>query len=307
MTIDIRGATCLVTGYGFVSRHLVQRLLREGADVTVIEKAFVPDRILDSKSKILNMEIRDLTDRLEFDYTFHLAAVANPGYAERSPIDAIEANILGTLALLQRVKTRKMFLFSSSSNVYGESTKQLSEMDATRPINVYGVTKLAAEELIRVYGRKVGLNYTILRFFTLYGPGAAPIYIIPQICIQALRDRNIVIRDGTVRRDFLYVEDAVDLILCIVKSGIRNEVVNVGYGEATSILDVAVHLSRMINGGPIPVQEKGIKDLQSPPAQIADISKAKSLGWTPHTTLEQGLRKTLDYYMTSLGMDSSLG
>ncbi len=289
-----------MTGYGFVSRHLIKRLLFEGASVTVVEKNFVPDSALGRDLRFLNMEIRDLTETLDVDYTFHLAAVANPGYAERNPIDAFEANVLGTLNLLRRVRTRRKFLFSSSSNVYGDSKKVLSEHDPIKPINIYGVTKQAAEELIRVIGRKSGLNNAIVRFFTLYGPGAAPMYVIPQICIQALRDRKIIIRDGTVKRDFLFVEDAIDLVVRIAANEDANQVFNVASGRATSIAEIANTVSRIVANGDIEVEDQQLRDPQSPPAQIADISKARGLGWSPTVDLEAGLKATVDYYRKAL-------
>lgn len=295
---------CLVTGYGFVSRHLVEGLLEKGADVTVIEKNFVPDGSLGGRATLINQDLRDLRISLAFDYVFHLAAVANPGYAERNPIDAFESNVMATLNLLNCVKVSRLFMFSSSSNVYGNAGGSLSESSPLQPINTYGVTKLAAEELIKLYTRsKTRTPHVIFRFFTLYGPGSAPMYIVPQVCIQALRDGNIAIRNGAVKRDFLFVGDAVDLMMKVALSGRVNDVVNVGSGVETSIGDVAKEVGEIVSGGSMLISDQHSVDPMSPETQTADISRALSFGWTPKVALGEGLRRTVDYYRKALALN----
>ena len=300
MTSSWNNIKCLVTGYGFVSKRLVRKLLSLGADITVIEKAYVPDSALDNNVSFINQDLRDLRDEWEFDYVFHLAAVANPGYAERNPGEAFEANVLGTLNLLRRVKVNKLLFFSSSSNVYGDTGGALSESSPISPINTYGVTKMAAEELIKVWRRKVGTPYAIVRFFTLYGPGSAPMYIIPQLCIQALRDKRIVIRDGSVQRDFLYVDDAIELMIKIANSGKQNLITNVGFGRATSIAELADTVKKTIGDDNVSITDLHERDPQSPKAQIADVTYASSYDWQPSKTLEEGLRPTIEYYRKAL-------
>lgn len=298
MTMAFQHKACLVTGYGFVSPYLVRRLVELGADVTVVERNPLPFHRQEKSVKFVYTDIRYLHQRLAFDYVFHLAGITNAAYAEANPLETFEANILATCNLLARVDVKERFVFTSSAVVYGVPTgdASLSEDHSPQPISVYGASKIAAEEVIRAWARTRELPYSIARFFNLYGPRQSPIYVVPQICVQALKDREIVLRNAAAERDFLYVEDAIECLLALATTGVHDSIVNVGTGVAVSLREVVSIVLGILGDPNISLELGSQQDRFSPLRLVADITKARQLNWTPKTTLQVGLAKTLEYY-----------
>ncbi|HEY7677631.1 MAG TPA: NAD-dependent epimerase/dehydratase family protein [Candidatus Methylomirabilis sp.] len=247
----------LVTGAaGFVGSHLCERLLRDGAEVVGMD-AFVPNyprawkeanlRLLRDHARFRFVEgdlaeldlARLLTD---VEVVFHQAAM--PGV--RSSWGAefqvyVDHNIRATQRLLEAVvslRPLRRIVYASSSSVYGDAPALPLEEDAApRPISPYGVTKLAAEHLCRLYALAYGLPAISLRYFTVYGPRQRPDMAFHRFCAAILQDREIVVfSDGEQTRDFTYVDDAVEANLRAALRPVEpGAVINIGGGARISV------------------------------------------------------------------------
>jgi UDP-glucose 4-epimerase len=239
-----------------VGSHLCERLLRDGAEVVGVD-AFVPNyprpwkeanlRLLRDYARFRFVE-GDLADldlaRLltDVEVVFHQAAM--PGV--RSSWGAefqvyVDHNIRATQRLLEAavsLRPLRRIVYASSSSVYGDAPALPLEEDAApRPISPYGVTKLAAEHLCRLYAVAYGLPTISLRYFTVYGPRQRPDMAFHRFCAAILQDREIVVfSDGEQTRDFTYVDDAVEANLRAALRPVEpGAVINIGGGARISV------------------------------------------------------------------------
>ena len=288
---ELRGQRMIVTGAsGFIGHNLVRALSELEAEVVVI------DRIQPSEHfphvEFEWGDLRHLTKTYETDYLIHLAAVTNSGYAEKYPLDTYEQNVLATSNLLDHVKVSKRIMFPSTALVYRESFTPIREDAEQDPTSIYAQSKVFGEQLIKFHCKRVGVDYTLFRFFNVFGQGQLPMYIVPQVLRQVAEEGKVVIRNGAVMRDLLYVEDCTDAIMKLaVSPDAVDTVFNIGSGHIVSIAEVA-RAAAIATGQP----NAEIIDLEeqidySPTTIIADITKVQStIDWVPQTSLEEGLR-----------------
>src|SRR3989338_6107405 len=179
------------------------------------------------------------------DYVVHLAAVLGVARTENQRLKCLNVNTLGTINVLDAaVKAGiKKIVLSSSSEVYGEPAKTpISEDDKTFPKSVYAVSKLAGEEYVKAYHQTHGLDFSIVRFFNVYGPGQVSEFVMPNFIKAALAGKPIPINgDGSQIRSFCYVDDAAHGVLLALESKKANgEVFNIGNdAAAVSLIDLA--------------------------------------------------------------------
>lgn len=275
----------LVTGYGFIGKHLIEKLKQQSLDITVIDKSHMV--ISDKSLKVIPADLRYVKN-LEFDYVFHLAGLANVSYQESNPLEAYEANVLSTVNLLREVKVRKKLLFTSSAAVYGTSdTRMIKEDEPLKPNSVYGETKVACENFIHMTALRHGLDYSIVRLFNTYGPQQSPMYIIPQFLKQLREDNKIVVRNGSAVRDFIFINDVVDALLTVIEND--EKVVNVGTSyDAISMYELAQKVVSVFHSDAEIVDLKR-EDKSSPQRLVSNSAILRSLGWEPKYTLDQGL------------------
>jgi UDP-glucose 4-epimerase len=221
------------------------------------------------------------------DYVFHLAA--QPGVRVRN-------NTLATQAILEAVRRSKVkkLIYASSSSVYGETAQLPTPEDAaTCPISPYGITKLDAENLCRVYYRSYGVPVVALRYFTVYGPRQRPDMAFFRFIESALRGTQLVVYgDGTAARDFTYVTDVVGATVKALESASPGEVLNVGSGNPVTVNEAISILKELLGRGiEVKYGEAQRGDVGS---THADIHKARSiLGFAPSKSLREGLREQL--------------
>ncbi|MDG6968256.1 MAG: NAD(P)-dependent oxidoreductase [Nitrososphaerota archaeon] len=292
--------SALVTGYGFVSRHLVRALSDRGTMVSVLEKdlsrADAPDGV-----EVIRSDLRYWSGPREpVDYVYHLAGITNTAYAEANPLEAFEANVLATANLLDKCRPKERLVFTSSAVVYASSTKPIPEDAPLGPVSTYGATKQAAEALIAAHARKSSYPAGIARFFNLYGPGQARAYLVPQLIAQA-REGQIRIRNPRPRRDYIFIEDAVACLLKLADS--EAPVVNVGTGTGTSVGALAAQVAGVFGGVGISTGQEA--DSFVADSLVADIAKARAMGWEPKISLSEGLRKTMNPALYSKPLPAS--
>lgn len=307
-----------VTGaYGLLGSWLVRALLARGDRVTVLQRDRAPRSamLLDGVEDAVDVVHGDLVEpglvaralgEYEVDTVFHLAAQTIVGTANRSPLGTFESNIRGTWLLLEacRLHGAERVVVAASDKAYGASaTLPYREDHPLEPRHPYDVSKAATDLIARSYWHTFELPVAVTRFANLYGGGDLNrSRLIPEAVSAALAGRAPVIRsDGTPERDFLYVEDAVEayLVLADALDGdeVRGEAFNAGAGEPHAVRDVVARICA-IAGTDV---EPEIRGTGTPAGEIdrqwVDAAKLRELtGWEPRVDLDEGLRRTVDWY-----------
>jgi UDP-glucuronate 4-epimerase len=310
----------LVTGgAGFIGSHLAEKLLGAGHDVVVLDDF---NDFYDPQIKHANIvgfaknvsicrvdvsngdAVRALLHREKFDAIAHLAARAGVRPSIQHPGLYYDANVIGTLHLLDaaRLSGVQRFIFASSSSVYGASkTVPFSEdQHLIQTLSPYGATKIAGEFLCSTYSHLYQMRVVALRYFTVYGPRQRPDLAIHQFTRRISAGQPIdQFGDGSTRRDYTYIDDIIQgTVAALDYSGPRYDVFNLGesqtieLNELISAIENALGKQAKINQLP---EQAG--DM---PLTYADISKArKLLGYTPTTKLSEGLPKFVDWFLQS--------
>jgi UDP-glucose 4-epimerase len=304
----------LVTGgAGFIGSHIAEALCRRGANVVVLDNL--------SGGSLDNLAWRRNGDALEFirgdirdrelvrkviagcDWVFHQAAIASVPYSVREPEETNAVNLDATLGLLTESERAgvKKFVFASSCSVLGDLARPAREDDAIQPLSPYALQKYGAERYARLFSGLRGLPAVALRYFNVFGPrqSANSPYsgVIARFCAAALSgQRPVIYGDGMQTRDFVFVEDVVRAnLLAAERNEAAGEVFHVGSGRSTSLLDLVRALNAVTGQNLIPdFQPARAGDIRF---SRADITKAQNLlGYAPEVSLEEGLRRTVQFY-----------
>ncbi|HOG45121.1 MAG TPA: GDP-mannose 4,6-dehydratase [Anaerolineae bacterium] len=307
----IGDSTILVTGgAGFIGSHLVERLVSDGACVTVVDNLSTGSlenlRTVLPNIRLITAELGDVlrTNQVELgDYqiVFHLAAnayippsVENPAFDYRVNLD----NTFHLLEALRQTKNSPRLVNTSTAGVYGNPFRlPIRETDPTVPISPYGVSKLAGERYAAVYSQIYGLHTTSLRLFSVYGPRQRKQVVYDLLCkLRADPQRLQVIGDGSQARDFAYVLDVVQaMILAATTAPGRGEVYNVASGTSHTIAELVDTWCRVCHLSPQVVYSGQVRpgDAQK---WIGDISQLKQLGYGARMSLEAGLAAVAKWY-----------
>ncbi|MBW5473398.1 NAD-dependent epimerase/dehydratase family protein [Enterococcus gallinarum] len=307
----------LVTGgAGFIGSTLVNNLEKNNNEIVVIDNLSMGKREnLNSSPKITFFEKdvrnRDFVNKLfaeyQFDYIFHLAAVASVADSIERPFETHQVNMEATLDLLELAKETqknlKRFVFASSAAVYGDDqVLPKSEISRIKPLSPYAIDKYSSEQYVLLYNTLYGLPTSAVRFFNVYGPNQNPSSpysgVLSIITNHFKKIRNnekdvfTIFGDGSQTRDFVYVEDVLQALkLVSEKEEALGEVFNVGTGAPSSINDVLGIYESEMNIKPIIQFEESRKgDIKD---SVADISKLKKIGFSPNYSLDEGIAKYL--------------
>lgn len=309
-----------VTGaFGLLGSWLVKSLEAEGARVTVLKRddTVTSALTLDGTERRVNVVHGDVCDltvleraltEYEVDTVFHLAAQSIVGIAGRSPLSTFETNIRGTWLMLEACRRVgiQAAIVAASDKAYGvHDDLPYREEHALQPRHPYEVSKAATDLIARSYWHTYRLPVAVTRLANLYGGGDLNFSrLVPEAALAAIDGRPPVIRsDGTLQRDFLYVEDAVRAYLSIcglVYDGRgAGEAFNAGGERPYSVLEV-VQLTCQVAGTEVAPQIRGTgTPLGEIKCQWVDSAKLRGLsGWAPRVSLEEGLRRTVEWYRT---------
>jgi UDP-glucuronate 4-epimerase len=304
----------VVTGVaGFIASQLAERLVAAGQDVLGIDcfTDYYPREVKERNLARLRSSrgFRLVEERLQdaplpallegATHVYHLAAQAGVRASwGREFSHYTEHNVLATQCLLEAALAagRPRIVYASSSSVYGDSpTLPLREDAPCNPVSPYGVTKLAAEHLTRLYQRNHGLDTTSLRFFTVYGPRQRPDMAFHRF-LRAARDGGTVTvyGDGQQTRDFTYVDDIVAALQAAALSGRPGSVYNVGGGQRVALNEV-LRMVENVTGRPLRVerQETQKGDMRDTFADTA--AAARELGFRSSVSLRDGLAREWDW------------
>ena len=302
----------LVTGgAGFVGLHAIDALLKRGYRVRVIDNFMTSRREnlfpYRKKIEVIEGDIRNHAAVRRamrgVDAVFHFAAIRSVAKSVEDPFLAHEVNATGTLVLLDEAHRAgvRHFIFTSTSAVYGATPMRFQkEGGELIPISPYGIAKLASEKYAAYYFLEKKFPTTSVRIFNVYGPRQNPeskySLVIPGVLSKILGGQSPVIDgDGKQSRDFIYIADVLDAIFKILGNPKSfGKVYNLGSGRTVSIHRLATSLLKLCASRLKPV--RGPRRPGDPDVTCADISKIfKELNWKPTVTLEQGLRKTVEW------------
>jgi len=288
----------LVTGgVGFIGSHLVERLRQENHQVVIFDKK--TGRDVNNFSQLKRVLAKN-----NFDVVAHLAAQAGVRRSFEEPELYERTNVAGTINLLECLKSypKTRLVFTSSSSVYGNSARiPFQENDACRkPISVYAATKLAAELMCQVYADRYGLKTTILRLFTVYGPGNRRDMAAFTFTRDIMEGKPIKLFGKDIARDFTYVDDIVDGIVRAINKPLGFEIINLGNSRPVKVSEFIAEIERA--GG----KRANIIADKLPIGDViktwADINKAKKLlDWEPKTGLKPGVEKLVNWFMMQQG------
>ena len=305
--------TCLVTGgAGFIGSHLVDALLARGDTVAVIDdmssgKAGYLRPAADLfEMGIGDSAVGDVMKAVRPDVVFHVAAQISVSVSAREPKLDAETNILGTLNVLDAMVSAgasKMVFVSTGGAMYGEpGTLPAPESAGARPASPYGASKLAAENYLPIYKSLHGIDYSTIRPANVYGPrqdphgeaGVVAIFARAMLAGEPIK----IFGDGTDERDYVYVADIVDALVRASNSPGTGPY-NVGSGVGTSVNEIASTLAGLTGyirePKPFPPRPGDLRRI----SLDASLAK-KELGWSPTTSLNDGLRQTVQWFRSQV-------
>ncbi len=315
-----RGKRCLVTGgLGFIGSNLAIELVKLGAKVTIIDN-LLPQHggnlfNIEPVGGAVEVNFGDISSEsvmahlvAEKDFVFHLAGQVSHVLSMSNPFPDIEINVRGTAVVMEAVKhhnPRAIVVYTGTRGQYGSATKLPVNEDAPMaPKGIYELTNLTAERIIQIYSQNFRIRSVLLRLTNIYGPRAQMRHshfgVVNWFVRQILDEKPIqVFGDGSILRDFVYVDDAVEAcLLAAARSGNAGEVFNVGDDRPTSFLQLVKLMLEVAGRGTFVFTEfSPERKAQEPGHFYSDIARArKDLGWEPRTPLDAGLRRTLAYY-----------
>jgi UDP-glucuronate decarboxylase len=305
----------LITGgAGFLGSHLAEFLLGRGEDVICIDNFFSGNK--DNIRHLLDHSYFELIRHdvihplfIEVDQIYHLACPASPIHYQQNPIKTVKTNVMGTinmLGLAKRIKAR--ILLASTSEVYGDA--QVHPQTETywgnvNPIGVrscYDEGKRVAETLMKDYSRQNGVDIRIARIFNTYGPRMAldDGRVVSNFIVQALRGDDLTVYgDGSQTRSFCFVSDLITALAALMNTPDLQGPVNLGNPGEFTVQELAEKVLRLTGSRsrialrPLPADD--------PVRRCPDISLARAkLGWEPRVGLEDGLKRTIEYFRERL-------
>jgi len=294
--IQISDRKILITGsQGFIGSHLLTELIIKNKIIGV-------NVILDKRTKNyipLKKDILKLTagDALGKLYGIvHLAAITDIDFCNKNPHKCFATNVLGTQKVLEIARKKDCKLvYVSTSHVYGKPIKlPITEGHPKNPESIYAASKLAGEICCEGYANTYGLDISVVRLFSVYGPNS-PSYLVTSRIFSQINNRVIRLGNLHAKRDFIYVKDAVNGVKTVLEKSKRFNVYNIGMGKSYSILAVC-NLIKKISAKTTPIQsvrsylrKNDINEIRS------NSSKIRKLGWKPKFDLKKGLELTLKW------------
>jgi UDP-glucose 4-epimerase len=304
----------LVTGAaGYVGSHLINKLLEDEKfadyEIVGIDNFLVGNKKnyeLIKKDKRVNLMYGDICGRdfikdvlKDVEIVYHLAAISDVIYCNKNPTLAFKVNVEGTLNMLEQSAKNNVeyFVYPSSAAVYGEIKEDLAREDMLpNPLNNYGAMKVSCEALCKAYYNSYGLGTIILRFTNIYGVGTYPkwITVITNFIKRALMGEPLIIYgSGEQKRDFVHIDDVIEIYKLIIDPKVKGEIFNAGSGYVASVKEIANIVVDIAKKKCIEAKISFEGSRESKERAFAyDIHKMKSLGFKPKYNIESGIKKT---------------
>jgi len=296
----------LITGVaGFIGSNLAQSLIKNNFEVIGIDNLSygvleqVPKEVSFHKVDIRDKNIYDLFNGV--DCVFHLAAKNSIIDCENNPVETNDINVNGTVNIFDAsVKNNiKKVVYAESSAVYEGSKNLPSKETDVSPKSVYAISKMTTNRISKEYFKSKGLITVGLRYFNVYGPRQDYRRTIPPVfsafIIKLLKGKQpTIFGDGSKKRDFVYVDDVNNFhLMCLDNNQTNNKIFNIGSGKNYSIKFIYNRIKTILDSDIEPLFGDNF-DFESQ-ENLANIEKARSIGWNPEINLDTGLKKSIDY------------
>ena len=300
-------------GAGFMGSNFTRLLVSRGAEVLVYDKLTYAGRL---------ENLRDVLDRISFvrgdiadeallskvlgefkpDVVVNFAAETHVDRSINEPAPFIYTNVVGVFAVLEVARRLGFrYVHISTDEVYGDLWEVEGFADESWPLNPsspYSASKAAGELLVRAYGRTYGVRYVVVRPCNNYGPFQHPEKLIPRTIVRLLSGKPATIYgDGSQVRDWLYVEDFAEALFTVVERGGDFEVYNICAGQFATVREVVEKVVKIMGRDP----SRGVVFVRGRPGEdrryAMRCEKVRGLGWRPSVGLEEGLRRTVEWYL----------
>ena len=300
-------------GAGFIGSHVVDACINEGHYVVVIDDCSTGRREnVNHGAEFMQLDIRservaNVFEDTPFDAVIHHAAQMDVRKSVEDPLDDAGVNILGTLNLLTNCVTHRVgrFIFASTGGaIYGEQESfPADENHPLRPVSPYGVSKLAAEKYLHYFQAAGLLKCLSLRYGNVYGPRQNPDGEAGVIAIFAKKmiagTQPLIHGDGKQTRDYVYVDDVVRSVLLALNSTITGSF-NIGTGKETTVNELFAILAEL-TGSRFKENHGSAKPGEQRRSVLECSAAKRTLGWTPQTSLREGLARTVEYFKGAAG------
>ncbi len=302
-------------GAGFIGSNLVDKLLEQGHDVTVIDNfsSGKEENLAQHKNNPrLTVHRKDINENIvdefkDVEVVFHLAAIPLVQFSIQHPKETHHNNVTGTLNVLENARAAgvKRLVFVSSASIYGDQEKlPFTEEMLPKPMSPYASHKISGEYYCKLFYQLYGFETVCLRYFNVFGPRHDPnsnyACLIPRSIVRVLNGQSITIYgDGEQTRDFIYVGDIVDATIAAGFTPSKNclgQSINIASGRETSVNEIAKNILALQTG-----KIEYLPAVKEPRRNVADVTKAHQLlGWTPRISLKEGIMLTFNSFKTSV-------
>lgn len=275
---------------GFLGSHLTQALKKKRYVLGTFDKDLV-------RYKDVELSLK----QFQPDIIYHLGALVNLSRNFEVANTCIDVNVKGTLNVLEACRSLHIqrFIYTSTEEVYGDSKIPYKESFLPDPPSPYAVSKIASENLIKLYAHELSFEAVILRIGTIYGPHQNVNRFIPQIIAQALTDTDIPLNSGKKKRDYIYIDDTVEALIkaknCTLPA--QYQILNLGGGKTYSLKYLVQRIMKISKSNSKLLWNSFPDRILESDEWLMDLRNAKKiLKWYPHTSLDNGLRKMIASY-----------
>lgn len=289
----------MITGHsGFIGSNLISAL--QSSKYRLIgfsTKTDANSRIMQIKKDIQQVTKTDIPK--DVYCIIHLAALTDIMYCQKHPVECFKTNMIGTQSLLEMARKNDCkFIYVSTSHVYGIPKKlPVNEDHPLNPTSIYSASKIGGEICCESYSKSYGIDVSIMRLFSVYGPRSPLHLVTSKIILQLLSNKIIKVGNLYPKRDFIYITDVVRAIQIVLKKLHGFSVYNVGTGKSYSISEICDMLKKLtgLNNIPVISSKSSIRKAEIDEI-VSNSSKIKKLGWKPMIPIQRGLQMTLDWY-----------
>ncbi len=299
----------LITGgAGFIGSAIVPKLQNENHDVFVFDNLSFGNRafinVIDDHFFLGDIRDAEAVSKavqaIMPDVIIHLAAVHFIPYCNEHPFESSDINIRGTMNVLdaaKKVKNLNKIIFASTAAVYPISDKAVAETDEKRPLDIYGLSKLAGEQLMQKFYFETKIDTICCRFFNAFGPNETNPHLIPEIEKQIREgNRKIALGNLTPKRDFIHTHDMANAMFALIKlENVGFDTFNLGRGIEYAVTEVVAEFERVLNEKIVievdPARVRKVERMHL----LADVSKLKAkTGWEPKWSLNDGIKDLVE-------------
>ena len=300
-------------GMGFIGSHLCEQLLIEKHDLVVLTKSFLKKHNISNISKKIKIEKIDVTDFKTFgqsihnnkpDVIIHLAGQTSHSQSFEQPLNDIDSNAKSTLFILEEIRKSKLkcrFILGSTFIVIGRPQKlPVDEKTPCWPTTIYGVNRLASEHYCKIYHEVYGLDTVTFRITNSFGPREQVISTknaVNFLIYEAFKGNTITIfKKGKFFRDLIYISDVISGIKTIMKKGKSGDLYWISSGRKIWFYELGKLLEKLTGTKVKFVKTPNYTKKVDVGNFVVNNSKLRSLGWKPKMNLDEGIKKTLEYF-----------